>query len=151
MFTDKETIHLLQDFDVPVDRVFSFFTDHERLSKIVPASVKRIQFGEDPKDANSKGSVRRIIAFPIIIEETVTQYEPNQFMAYTITYGFGLKNHLGTLRFTPLGERRSRLEYKIEFEPVIPFSGFLIKNLLQKVIGDGVREAARKLPIDPHF
>jgi hypothetical protein len=50
-----------------------------------------------------------------------------------------------------LGENKCRLEYKIEFEPVIPLSGFVIKNLLQKVIGDGVREAARKLPIDSNF
>jgi hypothetical protein len=151
MFTDRETIHLLQDFDVSAERAFSFFSDHERLAKIYPAAVKRIQFGEDPRDANSKGSVRRIIAFPLMIEETVTAYEPPYFQEYKITHGFGLNNHVGTMRFTDLGENKCRLEYKIEFEPVIPLSGFVIKNLLQKVIGDGVREAARKLPIDSNF
>lgn len=147
----KEKVHLLQDFDVPVQTVFNFFSVHENLGKIYPAAVKRIKFGEDPRDANSKGSVRRVIAFPLIMEEEITQYQPYEWIEYKVIYGFGFKDHLGTMRFIDLGEGRSRLDYKIEFVPVIPMSGFLMKNVLEKVIGEGVREAARKLRIDPTF
>ena len=149
--TQKEEIHFLQDFEVSVDKVFGFFSDHERLAKIYPAAVKRIQFGEDPRDANSLGSVRRIIVFPIMLEETVTGYIPDKFIEYKITYGIGVKDHVGTMHFIDLGNGKSRLDYKIEFAPTIPMTGFVLKNLLEKVIGNGVREAARKLKIDPTF
>lgn len=146
-----EQIHLLQDFDNSVETVFNFFSVHENWGKIFPAAVKRIEFGEDPANANSKGSVRRIIAFPLIIEETITQYIPNQLIAYKLTYGPGVKNHKGIMNFIPLENGKCRLDYHIEFQPTIFLSGFLIKNVLNKVIGDGIREASKKLRINPNF
>jgi uncharacterized membrane protein len=147
----KQTVHLLQDFEAPVDRVFSFFSTHERLAEVYPAAFKLIKYGDDPRDANSLHSVRRITAFPFIVEETVTGYQPPKFIEYKVTYGFGLNNHVGSMHFQDLGEGRCRLDYKVEFDPVIPMSGFLIRNILQKVIGNGVREAARKFKADPNF
>lgn len=147
----KEKIHFLQDFDVPVSTVFDFFSVHENLGKIYPAAVKCIKFGEDPINANSRGSVRRIIAFPIVIEETVTEYIPNQLIEYRLTMGVGVKDHIGTMRFGELGYGKCRLDYSIEFSPTIPMTGFLIKNILEKIIGQGVRDAARQLRINPNF
>lgn len=149
--TQKETVRFLQEFDVPVETLFNFFSVHENWGKVFPAAVKRIEFGEDPRDANSKGSVRRIIAFPVIIEEKITQYVPNQLIEYKIISGFGLKNHVGTMNYIDLGNGKSRLDYTIEFNPTLPFTGFALRNLLEKVIGQGVREAARQLRINPRF
>lgn len=149
--TQKETIRFLQDFDLPVETVFNFFSVHENWGKIFPAAVKRIEFGEDPRDANSKGSVRRVIAFPIILEEKITQYIPNQLIEYKIISGFGIKDHVGTMIFIDLLNGKSRLDYKIEFAPTLPMTGFVLKNVLEKVIGQGVRDAARKLRINPRF
>ncbi|MCO5248295.1 MAG: SRPBCC family protein [Chitinophagales bacterium] len=148
---EKQVIHFLQDFEVSAQTVFNFFSVHENWGKFLPAAVKCIQFGEDPRDANSKGSVRRIIAFPIVIEETVTQYIPYQFIEYKLTYGFGVKNHLGIMNFIETDTNKCRLDYQIEFQPVIPFSGFVIKNLLEKIMGQGVRDVAHKLRINPNF
>ena len=149
--TQKETVRFLQEFDVPVETLFNFFSVHENWGKVFPAAVKRIEFGEDPRDANSKGSVRRIIAFPVIIEEKITQYVPNQLIEYKIISGFGLKNHVGTMNYIDLGNGKSRLDYTIEFNPTLPFTGFVLRNLLEKVMGQGVREAARQLRINPRF
>ncbi|HUH73546.1 MAG TPA: SRPBCC family protein [Chitinophagales bacterium] len=150
-YTPKETIHFLQDFDVSVQTLFNFFSVHENWGKIFPAAVKRIEFGEDPRDANSKGSVRRVIAFPIILEEKITQYVQDQLIEYKIISGIGIKDHLGTMVFIDLGNGKSRLDYKIEFAPSLPMTGFILKNVLEKVVGEGVREAARKLRLDPRF
>jgi hypothetical protein len=147
----KETIHLLQDFDAPAEKVFAFFSDHERWSEMFPAAFKRIQFGEDPKDANSKGSVRRIIAFPLVIEETITEYRYPHLIEYKVTYGFGLKNHCGTMQFIDIGNGKCRLDYKIVFEPALPLSGFVLRNLLQKLISNGVGSAARKFRENPNY
>lgn len=150
-YTKRERIHFLQDFDLPVTTVFNFFSVHENWGKIFPAAVKNIRFGEDPRDANSKGSVRRIIAFPLVIEETITAYIPNELIEYKLTFGLGVKNHHGVMRFIEKEDGRCRLDYKIEFTPVLPMSGFVIKNMLQKIIGQGVRDVARNLRINPNF
>lgn len=149
--TPKETVRFLQDFDVPLETLFNFFSVHENWGKVFPAAVKRIEFGEDPRDANSKGSVRRIIALPIILEEKITQYIPNQLIEYKIISGFGVKDHVGTMNFIDLGNGKSRLDYTIDFAPSLPLTGFVLKNLMEKVIGQGVREAARQLRINPRF
>lgn len=149
--TPKETVRFLQDFDVPLETLFNFFSVHENWGKVFPAAVKRIEFGEDPRDANSKGSVRRIIAFPIILEEKITQYIPNQLIEYKIISGFGVKDHMGTMNFIDLDNGKSRLDYTIDFAPSLPLTGFVLKNLMEKVIGQGVREAARQLRINPRF
>ena len=149
--TPKETVRFLQDFDVPLETLFNFFSVHENWGKVFPAAVKRIEFGEDPRDANSKGSVRRIIAFPIILEEKITQYIPNQLIEYKIISGFGVKDHMGTMNFIDLDNGKSRLDYTIDFAPSLPLTGFVLKNLMEKVIGQVVREAARQLRINPRF
>jgi hypothetical protein len=35
-------MHFLQDFNVPVENVFSFFSDHNRLSEVYPALIREI-------------------------------------------------------------------------------------------------------------
>lgn len=148
---ERQSIHFLQDFDVSAHTAFNFFSVHENWGRVFPAAVKCIQYGEDPRDANSKGSVRRIIAFPLVIEETITEYTPHEYIEYKLTYGVGVKNHIGTMRFIETSTDKCRLDYKIEFTPAIPFSGFVIKNLLEKIIGQGVRDAARQLRLNPNF
>lgn len=147
----RQEIHLLQDFDAPVERVFNFFSTHERLAEIYPAAFKLIRYGDDPRDANSLNSIRRITVFPFIVEETITGYRAPYFIEYKLTYGFGIKEHKGTMNFIDLGDNRTRLDYTIEFQPALPMSGFIIRNLLQKVISEGVGEAARKFKADPYF
>ena len=148
-FTQKENLRFLQDFDVPLETLFNFFSVHENWGKIFPAAFKRIEFGEDPRDANSKGSVRRVIAFPLILEEKITQYIPNQLIEYRVISGVGLKNHVGTLNFIDLENGKSRLDYSIEFAPTIPMTGFVIKNIGEKIIGQAIRDAARQLRLNP--
>jgi len=146
------TIQFIQDFEVPAHKVFYFFADHERLAEIYPGAFKRIQFGENPSDANSKGSIRRIINFPLIIEETVTEYIPASLIEYKITSGEGpIKNHKGVIRINEIAGGKSRLDYKITFEEKIPLSGFVIKNILEKVIGDGVRNLAQRFAANPNY
>ncbi len=146
------TIQIIQDFEVSASKVFYFFADHERLSEIYPGAFKRIQYGEDSTDANSKGSIRRIINFPLMIEETVTTYLPVSMIEYKITAGEGpIKNHKGIIKVNDLGSGKSRLDYKITFDEKIPLVGFVIKNILEKVIGDGVRKLARKFAANPNY
>jgi hypothetical protein len=141
---DKQKIHLVQDYNTSVERLFSFFSDHNRMGEVFPAYVKRIKNSKDPKNCNGVGSVRLLIAFPLFIQETITQYNEPKFIEYKITSVSPLKNHVGRLNFTALDTDKSRLEYTIEFESLIPKTGFIIKNLLEQKIGDAVRELNRR-------
>lgn len=146
------TIQFIQDFEVSASKVFYFFADHERLSEIYPGAFKRIQYGEDPTDTNSKGSIRRIINFPLIMEETITKYIPVSLIEYKITAGEGpVKNHIGIIKVSDIGNGKSRLDYKISFDEKIPLAGFVIKNILEKIIGDGVRKLAQKFASNPNY
>jgi ribosome-associated toxin RatA of RatAB toxin-antitoxin module len=147
----KESIHFIQDYDVPVYQVFSFFSDHNRMGEVYPAFIKRIQDSSDPKNANGLGSVRLLVTFAAIFTETITQYSEPSLIEYRISFGSPLKNHVGTMNFMDLGNGRCRLDYTIEFEPRIPKTGFLLRNLLEKQVGGAIRELAKRFEKNPGY
>ena len=63
-------IEIDETFDVPRNRVFALFADHERFGKLLGAPVKRIR-DSDQADPNGLGSIRKIGIGPIGLEETV--------------------------------------------------------------------------------
>ncbi len=152
MFDKKQTLRFIQDFSVPKERVFSFFSDHHRLSEIFPGAFKRIVDSTDPFNANGIGSVRRVINFPLIFEDTITKYDEPNLIAYEVTYGSPVKNHKATMHFYDLDNgARSRLDYQIEFEGKIPFSSYWIKIFVQSVIGESIRDLADRFDKDPNY
>ncbi|MEZ5004439.1 MAG: SRPBCC family protein [Chitinophagales bacterium] len=148
-----EKIHIIQDFVVPKERVFDFFSDHERWAEIYPGAFKRVVNSTDPTNVNGIGSVRRITNFPIIFEETITKYQPYELIEYRITEGaMPIKYHLGTMKFYDLDNgAKSRLDYTIEIRTRFPLTGFIIKNILENVIGRGVRNLSKKFKADSRF
>ena len=148
---EKETIHFIQDYNVPVIKLFSFFSDHNRMGEVYPAFIRRIKDSNDPKNCNGLGSARLLITFPIFFQETITQYLEPKLIEYKITSGSPLKNHVGIMNFIDLGNGRSRLDYTIDFEARIPKTGFILKNLLEKQVGNAIREVARRFDKDPNY
>ena len=150
-----EKIHIIHDFDVPKQRIFDFFSEHERLSEIYPGAFKRIINSTDPSNANGIGSVRRITNFPLILEETITKFIPSSLIEYKITEGGGpIKDHIGRMQFYDLDNgTRSRLDYTIEFRSSIPLPllGFIMKNIGENVIGNAIRDLGQKFKANPHF
>lgn len=147
----KEIIHFIQDYTVPVKQVFSFFSDHNRMGEVYPALIRRIQDSSDPGNANGLGSVRLLLTLPAVFTETITQYVEPSLIEYRISFGSPLKNHIGTMRFIDLGNGTCRLDYSIEFEPRIPYTGFILKNLLEKQVGHAIRELARRFEKNPDY
>lgn len=149
--SEKQKLHFLQDYAVPAYNVFSFFSDHNRLSEIYPAIMRRITDSNDPRNANGLGSSRIVIAFPTVFQETISKYVESSLIEYKITFGSPLKNHVGTMQFIDLENGKSRLDYTIEFEPLIPKTGFLLKNLLEKQVGEAIRELAHRFEKNPNY
>ncbi|MCP4121278.1 MAG: SRPBCC family protein [Bacteroidetes bacterium] len=148
-----QKIHIIQDFDVPREKVFSFFSQHERLSEIYPGAFKRIVNSNDPSNINGLGSVRRITNFPIVLDEKVTRFSDPGLIEYKLIEGAPMiRNHIGIMHFYELDNgARSRLDYTIEFEGKLPMSGFILKNLMESTIGGGVRDLSKRFSQDPNY
>jgi uncharacterized protein YndB with AHSA1/START domain len=137
----QQVVQINVDFPAPVTTVFAFFGDHEKMSMILGAKVKRIKDGED--SPNGKGSVRRFYLL-LPIEETVTAYKENELIEYTISNNMPLKNHKGTMKFSEQGGITS-LDYNIVFESKIPLTGGFIRKALELVILRGCKKYAASL------
>lgn len=139
MFTTQK-IHVVQEFDVPVQTLFRTLSEHENLSKIfAPMQITRIQDGKDAR--NGVGSARRM-SLPLApsFVETNLVYRENELIEYAITKGIApIKNHYGVMKFTDLGNR-SRLDYSIEFKGRLPFIGTVIKFGLENGIKKGLKK-----------
>lgn len=133
----QQRVEIKKTFPYPVSRVFAHLSEHENLSALfAPARVERIRDGNDAP--NGTGSIRRL-SLPAgkPFEETVTLYEPDRRIEYTITKGSPLRNHKGVMEFEADGEG-SRLHYTIVFEGKLPLVGPLVRRLLDRGIRKGL-------------
>ena len=139
----QQTIDIVFDFPQAPAKIFNWLGDHNNLGLVfAPFKVKRIRDGQGY--LNGVGSVRRLTAFPMPpVEETVTVYEPEQRIEYTITSPGGpIRDHLGVMRFEPNGEG-TRLHYTITFTGRLPLAGPVLKVGLEQGILRGFRKLAR--------
>lgn len=135
------TIEIDETFDVPRSKVFALFAEHERFGKLLGAPAKRIK-DSDQADPNGIGSVRKIGIGPIGLEETVVGFEPDSLIEYTITSMSPIKNHFGRIRFEDAPEGKTRVNYTISFDDVIPFTGKLVQSALEQ----GIRKGIKRVP-----
>ncbi|MCR8915121.1 SRPBCC family protein [Marinobacter panjinensis] len=136
------TIEIDETFEVPRHRVFALFADHERFGKLLGAPVKRIR-DSDQADPNGVGSIRKIGIGPIGLKETVITFEPGSLIEYTITSMSPIRNHLGRIRFEDAANGRTRVQYTISFEDIVPHTGKLVSSALDQAIRKGIRRVPR--------
>ncbi|TGN41132.1 SRPBCC family protein [Marinobacter confluentis] len=132
------TIEIDETFEIPLHRVFALFADHQSFGRLLGAPVKRIR-DSDQADPNGIGSVRRVGIGPISVEETVTSFEPDSLIEYTITSLSPLKNHFGRIRFSSPSEQKTRVHYTVYFEDAIPLTGALVRSALNQALRRGMR------------
>ncbi|KPP97968.1 SRPBCC family protein [Marinobacter sp. HL-58] len=135
------TIEMDETFDVPREKVFALFADHERFGKLLGAPVKRIR-DSDQADPNGVGSIRKIGIGPIGLEETVIAFEPGSLIEYTISSMSPIRNHLGRIRFEDVADGKTRVLYTISFEDIVPYTGRLVSSALEQ----GIRKGIRRVP-----
>ncbi len=133
-----QTVHVQKDFSAPPERIFAYLSDHENLSAVfAPAKVKRIKEGEG--DPNGVGSVRRLSFFGALpFEETVTVSTPNERIEYEITKGTPLRDHHGTMLFSPTGAGGTHLDYTITLDAAIPGLAAFVAATLRRAIAKGL-------------
>jgi uncharacterized protein YndB with AHSA1/START domain len=126
-----------RDFPVPVERAYAYLAEHENLADVFGARIKRLKDGDDGT-RNGVGSVRELKVGPTPpFEETVTEFVPNELIAYEITKGSPLKNHRGEMRFTTEGEG-THLHYEISFGSKLPGVDLIVAQGLKRNVAKGL-------------
>ena len=142
----QQQIIIEQDFPAPVSEVFAVLSDHEELGRVLGANIRRVRDADGPR-VNGIGSVRRIKSPGVpAFEETVTVFEPNRKIEYTVTKGSPIKNHLGRLEFSETGNG-THLHYTIQFEPklALPLWGRILHLAIRGPIAKGLQRFAESL------
>lgn len=125
------------DFSLPPARVFKHLAEHENLGPIFGAKITRIRDGADG-ERNGVGSVRTLKVGPLpSFDETITEFVADELIGYRITRGSPLRDHRGTMRFTPRGTG-THLHYEISFGAVAPGLDRLIAASLRRSIPRGL-------------
>ena len=138
------TVHETYEFDVPVERLYAHFSQHENLSALFGVDVERIKEGET--EPNGVGSVRKLSLKGMMpFEETVTEAIPNERIEYRVTKGTPLRDHLGVMVFSSEGDGRSHLDYTITFDAAVPGLATVVAAGLSRSIRRGFPKAARGL------
>ena len=125
------------DYALPPEQVFAYLSEHENLDDIFGARITRLRDGTDGH-RNGVGSVRELKVGPTPpFEETVTEFVPNELIAYEITKGSPLKNHRGEMRFTVEGEG-THLHYEISFRSKLPGVDLIVAQGLKRNVAKGL-------------
>ena len=137
-----QRVEISHDFPLPVERVYAYLAEHEHLEPLFGAKISRVRDGETSR--NGVGSVRRLKVGPLPpFEETVTQAVPDELIEYRITKGGILRDHVGTMRFSPT-PTGSTLHYVIDFRGVVPGLDRVVKASLDRSIPKGLQQVEAK-------
>ena len=138
------TVHETYDFDVPVERLYAYFSEHENLKTLFGLDVERLSEGDT--EPNGVGSVRKLsVKGALPFEETITEAIPNERIEYRVTKGSPLRGHLGVMVFSSTGDGGSHLDYTITFGAAVPGLDRVIAAGLSRSIRRGFPKVARKL------
>lgn len=139
----RQEISVTQSFSTPVENVFAALADHNRLSTVLGVPVRRIKDGQD--DPNGVGSIRRIGPAPLGTQETVTDFQPNERVAYRISkFGGPIRNHRGEVLFAAT-DSGCDVTWNIVFETFPDIVGQGLRTVLKTGVARGLGKLARTL------
>lgn len=132
----QRTLSFLARFDVPPPILWEVVTDHEGMKRWLGTPVKVVAAPVD----GGVGTVRRISAGPLALDEEVLVHEPPRRMVYRIVRGMPLlRYHRGEMRVEPWGEGGSQLEWDIVLASRVPGVAEGIAAVLGSRINRGLR------------
>lgn len=136
----RQTVRFEQFFAAPRETVFAWFAQHENVGRLFHCGAWRIRDSDVGPDVNGVGSVRMVRHGLIKLEQTVTRFEPPELIEYRGAPGWPIGTQIARLHFeaVPGG---THLDYSIEFDSRLPFSGGLLTSLLSKTWRSGVQRA----------
>ena len=123
-------------------RVWEVLTDHESMSRWFPP-VKKVTL--DPpgrEERNGLGAVRHIqAAGPTVVEEVVEWDAPRRYV-YVLLRGAPIRDHRGEVSVVETDEG-ARATWKIQFRPLIPLTGVVLRPFMARLAGELLRRAVK--------
>ena len=130
----------------PPERVWSILAEHEAMPEWLPVRevVRRRPGGPDP---NGLGAVRVVRGGGLAVEERITGFEPPRRLEYRVTAGAPVRGHRGEVRLEPDGDG-TRVEWRVEFSPLVPGTGWLLRRAVERLVGRGLEGLDRRATAD---
>ena len=135
----------------PQQVAWEVMTDHELYARWVPRSQVELEVAGSP-EPNGVGAVRVFRIGPVGTYEEITAFEPPHRMTYRVLkIPLPVRNMRSELVLVPSEDARScDLHWDSWFEPVIPFTGGVLRQVLAssvaKMAAGIAEEAARRAP-----
>jgi hypothetical protein len=128
-------LEFLGRYDVPAEVLWSVVIDHEGMGEWLDAEVSVIA----GKGDGGLGTVRRIAAGPLRIDEEVIACDPPERYVYRVIRGLPLRYHQGEVRVVAVGEAESELHWTITVGSGVPGFAEAVDLTLKPAINRGLR------------
>lgn len=123
--------------------VWKVIADHERMTEWMPVNeVVRRRAGHPEPDG--VGAVRTIRDGGRVVEEEITEFRSEEYLAYRLTVGAPVKDHRGELVLTPKGEG-CHLRWSIRCRCSMPLIGGLVERNMRAPIEAGLGRLKEQL------
>lgn len=136
-----KTLSFLARFDLAPEALWRVVTDHEGMGDWLDARVSVIA---GPGDGGV-GTVRRIAAGPLAIDEEVTLFNPPRRLVYRIIRGLPLAHHQGQMRVEPWGAGGSELHWDVTIGSSVPGLSEAVAVALGTAINRGLTKLGERV------
>jgi uncharacterized protein YndB with AHSA1/START domain len=134
-------IVITHEFAVPAERVFAALDDHANMGRWLGTRVSVVKSGQD-----GVGTVRRIHAPLLSIDEEVTERTAPYYLVYRIVRGVpGLSFHRGEIRVEPRADGCSRVRWQVQLDVKPSALTGMILPMIGFALGRGLRELDHQL------
>ncbi len=126
---------------VSAQQLWDVLTAHEGMPSWFRPIRKVVLDPPGREERNGLGAIRHVHAVgPVVVEEVVEWDAPHRYV-YKLLRGAPIRNHRGQVDVEETSGG-CRATWRIEFEPVIPLSGLLLRPLMTRVAKGLLRGAS---------
>jgi hypothetical protein len=90
------------------------------------------------------GAVRAFTRWPVTTREEVVEFEPPSRFGYTLLSGVPVRDYRAEVVLTDAGEGGTNIHWQSAWNDLRPRSGWVMRRLIEHVIGDVARRVARE-------
>ena len=130
------------DFSAPPEKVFQALSDNERMGSWLGARITV----PIPVEGGAVGTVRRIHAGLIHIDEKILEHQPPHRIVYRIINRVpAVRDHRGEIRIVPGAAGGSTVRWSIYLDSPLPGVAALITRVLRVAIRAGLARLDKRL------